>query len=380
MQISWPDFRDFSREHVPVIISALILVVAIAGTFAFSYFKKPDYRNLYDTGGNYAEVISKAESLLNRNSKDFALLHILASAYLSQGVVTNDRKPWVDKAISLLTKSISDVGDNAESERLIGYGYFLLKNYEKAQSYYEKAANLDGNNTLVWADLAQVNEVQGNFVKSNSLYDKALKIDSKNPLANIGYLRRLMREGKTELAESTAKTLLNTSVLKDRLALADLNQILGLLAAKKKEYALAENYFNEALRQNPPSPTSIAGLALAIIGDIPNHAMENMEKATERPQALAMQALNIDPNYSYGYVVLVKVAKIRGNKEEAEKYRGELLLTIPKDSSLSLTEKYALRKEFSTASTFKVFNVKITPVKNLDDSSSSPGIIKIEKK
>ena len=378
MIFSLPNFKNFAKEHTTAFVAGIILVLVIAGAMYSFITEKPNYDSLYSAlrSGDYENIISKGESLLSRNPDDVTLTQIVANAYLSLGVITNNVEPWAYKAINLLTKSIKETGEDAESERLIGYGYFLIKDYNNARKHYQGAVTLDQNNSLAWADIGQLEEVEGNIASARALYDKAIQKNLKNATAHLGITRILMRQKEYEKASLEANLLLNFD--SDRLSKASAHEILGQIALQGRNFTEAENHFNDAIILNAARPASLAGLALALIGQISNHVMRDIKTETERPIELATQAIAIAPDFTYGYVVLARIARLQRDDDAYKIYREKILALAPKDPTILPQDKQGLIKEFSTDS-LKVTDFKIISIKKVG-SPTNLGIQITEQK
>lgn len=368
MQISWPDFKNFSKEHMPAFISALILVLTIAGSFAFFFFKKPDYNNMQALlhAGDYDQLIEKGESLLHNNSSDIDLRNILAAAYLAKAVVTGNKGLWVKKAYDMLSASIK-IADNPESERLIGYGYFLVDNYSLAESYYKKSSVLDPKNALVWSNLGQLYEIKGNFPKANSFYKRALSLDNRNELAVLAEIRALYRAKKYSEVRTKADGLISTT--QDILTKASAEEILGLAYLLDKNYISAARHFQNAIDFNPSLPVALASYARTLLDQIYANPIMDKEKQTEKPKALTLRAIKINPNYSYAYAVLARIEALRGDKKNAKYYGEKVLEALPKDNLTTKEDKTVLQKSFSTT-TPPISNIKIISVKKSERTAT----------
>jgi len=73
---------------------------------------------------------------------------------------------------------------------VLGYIYVQKKEYEKAKIYFEKALNLDFNNSKVYAALGYVYYKLNNFNEAIKVLKKAIEIDEKNATAHnsLGYI------------------------------------------------------------------------------------------------------------------------------------------------------------------------------------------------
>lgn len=355
------------KLYIPILAAVLIIIIA---TGAYSkYAPKHDPETLTQAlhEGNYEDVIRISEALLKKNPQNLAIIHILAAAYVGQAVITGEKEFWFKKEFNLLTASIK-ISDNAESERLLGLGYFVMGNYPLANTYYQKALALSLKNSITLSNLGQLYETIRAFPKAKTYYAEALAYDASNELAQLGEIRALYREGKTGDAYGESYKMVRET--DNIMTKATLEEIMGLYQLSEKETAKAESHFKKALAYNPMLPVSLTSYAQILLDAIHSKPFNNIMKATELPEALALRAVAVQKDYSYGYAVLSRIEMLRGNTAKAAEYGAKVLASLPNDTSLSVETKKALAKSFST-STPAISNFKVISIKQVTATSSA---------
>ena len=382
MIFSLPNFKNFAKEHTATFVAGIIFVLVIAGAMYAFLTAKPDYNVLQEAlyNGNYLQVIESAEKFLAKNPEDLALIHLLAGAYLSEATVTGS-PVWQNRSVAFLIDQMKKYPDDAELLRLRGYYYFLVGAYDLAERFYQQSANIDQTNSLTWSSLGLLYERKGNFLKASSLYDKALAIDPNDQIANVGKIRNLFRGNKSAEARSSAADFLLKT--KDALTKAAIYEMLGLDALSVNNYEKAEEYLNSALSLNPNLPISLASYALAMYSNIIRGPLDDLPTKLAKPEALALEAIAIKPNYAFAYAVLSRIAKLKGDDQKAKEYGAKVLSSLEYDDLTPKADKVALKKSFDTT-TPAISNIKIISIKKADASSLGPtasttGIIIINK-
>jgi tetratricopeptide (TPR) repeat protein len=323
-------------------------------------------------------VIIEGENLLQNNPDNFFLAQTVANAYLGEGVITNDRVTWANKAVALLEELTKKNGDNTESERIIGYAYFLLKNYNEANKHYQSAVTLDQKNDLALADLAQLYELQGDFTKSNDLYEKALSMNASNTMAIVGKARSYLQAKDYKRAKDQL-SLGMKEIEKDRLSLASADEMLGQIDLQNRAFASAHRYFEKSITENPASGGALGGLALAMIGEISTHTIGNIKDETAKPEELAEKAVALEPDSPYGYVILAKIARLRRDDTGLKDLSAKILKLVPNDKTLSAEDRQALLKQFSTNKP-RITNLKIISIEKLSAPPDHLGPADVKQK
>ncbi len=362
------------KVYIPVLVLVFILIILAT----LSYKSSPPkascdnaHNNLSD--GRYTDVIKACETELTKDTSNLQLTHTLATAYLGKMATSADKKPWFTKIYTLLSASIKST-DNTESERMLGYAYFLIGNYPAANDYYNKAIALEPRNSVALADIGQLYEAINNIVKANRYYKDALAIDATNELAQIGEIRNYYRyKNFATMRDRATKLLAKTDNMLTR---ASIEEILGIYELSQKDTARAKTHLAKALSYNPVMPVALASYAKALLDDIYSKPFGNISEQTKIPESLALQAVTIRPNYSYAYAVLSRIETLKGDKEKASEYGLKVLSSLSTDTLLSSEDKKTLAKSFSTStpiqSTFKVISVT-------EIAATSSGALTIQK-
>jgi cellulose synthase operon protein C len=256
---------------------------------------------------------------LDRDPSSADALGSLMKTYLIQG--------QREKAVSIAQAQIAKDPNNSVFYDLLGTAQFEYRKtpaeLDAAQSNFEKATELDKNNTDAWVKLVQVQAAKGptqqaiatvqralqdnpresalyvlngqlfeserDWDGAKNCYQKALEIDARQPVAsnNLAYVLT-QTGGNLDVALSLAQTAKRG--MPDSSSAAD---TLGWVLFEKGAYRSAIDSFQEALKlaqksKSPESPTVHFHLGLAYQKTGDNIlARQHLERV-----------LKIDPNYS----------------------------------------------------------------------------------
>jgi len=336
----------FDKEHRTYSIAALVLVAALALSFILSFSKDIPYQALerYLEVGNTSQAIASGEAYLAVYPSDRKLIKILSEAYLMKALVPSERSVWVSKSRVLITRSGIDVETDAELMRLLGYGLHLIKNYDSADIYYQKAVTLSPKDALIWANMGQMEEMKGDLAKAESRYDKALSLDPMLDVAILGKVSIAIRKTNFNDALNLAeKHLLETS---DRFVKAKLFEAIGIAKLRTGEILSATDSFAQAISFDQNLPVSLARYASLLLRAIPPNLKEGILERTEQPLSLAKKANALNPSESYALAVMSDIFFLRGDVIEAKKYAALVVASLPQ-SLLSLSEKRQLSEKYA---------------------------------
>lgn len=335
----------FDKEHRAHSLAGIAFVTAVLIALGAFLFAKPPYADLEAAlaVGNFDVVILRGEALLTEHPSDRTLVKLLSAAYLEKAETAPDRGTWVKKSRVLLTDSHVKNSNDAEMLRLLGYGQYLLRSYDNAETYYQKAANLAPKNAAIWVNLGEVAEAKGAIMSAKDLYDKATGFNKSFEPALIGEMSVMAKTGQYEKATLETKKLIEVS--RNNLSKARFYEILGFIAWKQNDVPLAIANFKQALAFNEVRVPSLALYADALLKNVTAKKGADLVKETQLPFSLAVKAQKLDPSYPYPYAVLSTIASLRGDTANAKKYAGNVITTLSR-SPLMQSEKDALTAKF----------------------------------
>ena len=85
-------------------------------------------------------------------------------------------------ALKLAKRAISMEPDNAAFLDTIGWIYFKMDTFQKAEEYLEKSLNINNNNPVILEHLGDIYVKLNKSLEAVSIYEKVLSIDSDNQL------------------------------------------------------------------------------------------------------------------------------------------------------------------------------------------------------
>jgi tetratricopeptide (TPR) repeat protein len=258
--------------------------------------------------GDYGLAAEVNQNIYENSKDDYKLVNLAAFALLSLADIHSRQAKWKEslsyarKAKNLFRKH-NDKEGLGKSENLIGSIYAEQGKIKLANSHLEEALshlNSNSNNLtvgLIENNLGILNEIMGNFEESLRYYQKAYtkfeNSSEKRRMAevkhNIGMLylkQNKLKEALKEFDQSSkisfkskflptlaltysSKAHLYTEMddlelskayaqkgmeichhLNDKLTIADILKVYGIIARKEKDYSKAENFLMNSLRIN----------------------------------------------------------------------------------------------------------------------------------
>ena len=132
-------------------------------------------------------------------------------------------------------KLLGKVNPNSRADEMIGYCYFLLKDFRRSRASFEKDLKVYPQHFWVRYDLALVEFQQGDYGEAAKIFEDITKEDSELQSKNavLSLLRKLPNRQRQDLFDTIADFVLQVKDKSGRLAL------LGYACSKKDQQALA---------------------------------------------------------------------------------------------------------------------------------------------
>jgi len=86
----------------------------------------------------------------------------------------------LDRALVMVSQAVNLEPDNGAYADSLGWTHFRLGNYEEARGHLERAADLVGEDPVVFEHLGDLYVVLGDLEKAREVYERALALDSEN--------------------------------------------------------------------------------------------------------------------------------------------------------------------------------------------------------
>jgi len=292
------------------------------------------------------ELLDSIKPLLNKNSKDYAI--VLNSIGLNYSDMQNysNAEPNFLEALKVLKKvSKKNYNEYATISNNLGLCYSEIGDYNNAEKYYLEAKTLWGkaygkehqNYGTSLNNLGLLYDKMGDNTKAEKYYLEALTIKKKNfgiehssyavSLFNIGSFYNDMGDyAKAEKFYLEAKTIFEKTLGKEHPYYAKSLNNLGDLYSTVADFVKAEEYYLEALSirkkvlgiAHPDYATVLSNLGslYRVIGDFVNAEECYLESLSIREKVFGKE----DPDYAVSLGNLGHLYCITGNYLQAEKY------------------------------------------------------------
>ena len=163
-----------------------------------------------------------------------------------------------------------------------GFGYLQEGNAKQAISYFNNALNFDIDNlgikAQIFSGLGDAYQAEKRYKESVTAYEKSLSIEPKNTytLNNYAYYLSLRNE---DLAKAENMSDLSNQLEPDNAAFQD---TYAWILFKLKKYAVAKDWMQKAINNNPNSATQFEHLGDIFfkLGDV-NNALLNWKKSLQ---------------------------------------------------------------------------------------------------
>lgn len=197
--------------------------------------------SLYLLEGEKDKAVKDYEAAVKYDDKNYDL-YIQAYCDLNEAGLTEEAKPYLEKAVALK-------GNDAKDYTMRGKAYVLMGDYDKAKEQLDKAIELGSEQAILYR--AQVYSAEGDSEKAKSLYENYVK-ENKDNAAALGSLGSiLLGQGDYEDALTYIQMALSLDGDKDEQSLRK-NEILAyeylgdFASAKTKMESYVADYPNDA--------------------------------------------------------------------------------------------------------------------------------------
>ena len=248
-----------------------------------------------------------------------------------------------EEAISEYKKALISPGLNRKNEVFITYYnlgkiYNVLKDYEKALYYYNRALYVNPDFPPIYNDIAAVFDGKGDYDIANKYLVKAIRLHPGSIEANFNVGLSYLREGQPEKAIRHFQRVSGEKQFDERVSL-----YLGIAFKQKDQLGRALTYFNMAIKENPRNIKPYLHLAEVFyrIGD---------HKQAKRKVA---KAINLIPDKD----TFQKILKALLTKDRSRNLqpRADIIIPLMREACLSKSE---ILQEWSDLLREKFFELK----------------------
>jgi len=152
----------------------------------------------------------------------------------------------------------TDLVRASELNAQLGLGYLRQGDFERAEKKLDKAIKFNSDNVEAHHYKAELYRRLGEFEKAETEYKIALDLDPKNTTIQNNYGVYLCDRGNYDEAINYFETIIKDPFYKEKAAAYE---NVGLCQLRRGNLQKAENAFTEALRFNPKMPNSVISLA-----------------------------------------------------------------------------------------------------------------------
>ncbi|MFA7420133.1 MAG: tetratricopeptide repeat protein [Melioribacteraceae bacterium] len=186
---------------------------------------------------------------------------LMGSMYVEKGDLKAGRVR-LDNCLNYLNQS-NDTQLTAMVEVHFGIISYIEGNFQKALDYYEKArTKFETHGDLrrkaeVLQNIGMIYQQQNHFTKALGIYNECIDIAKDKgykPILNLSLINKaaiFLEQNAIEDSFKTAHEAMTLSYqLNDKLSIADIHKILGIISSRKENYSAAETYLLTSLRLN----------------------------------------------------------------------------------------------------------------------------------
>ncbi|MFH1528836.1 MAG: tetratricopeptide repeat protein [Bacteroidota bacterium] len=198
----------------------------------------------------------------SNNNKGLGIAeNLLGTNYAERGELSTAQKHF--KTGLDLQKKTKDKFTHAAILLNLGIISYIEGELKNSHDFYEKALRIfeqlkDSKNIAkTLHNLGMLYTKLSDYKKALSYYDECIKVSQEAryfPSLGISFLSKayiLCEQNELDSASEFANKGLEISlIINDRLSIADIYKIKGIIERKKKNYEVAENYFLSSLRMN----------------------------------------------------------------------------------------------------------------------------------
>ncbi|MCL5784709.1 MAG: tetratricopeptide repeat protein [Patescibacteria group bacterium] len=192
--------------------------------------------------------------IYRRFSLALILFFLLTTAFYTFQTIKRNADWRDEKNIWLAAMKLSP--NQPRSYIALGVNYSRDGQYDKAISFYKKAADLDPSDVTIIISLGLTYTQKGEFENAKAQYQKAINISPKYYLAHVDLGDVYIKQGEYELARKEYQSALD--IKKNDPAILS---YLGSVYYNEKEYDKAIEAFNKSLELDSNQPKVYLGLA-----------------------------------------------------------------------------------------------------------------------
>lgn len=215
----------------------------------------------YLSRGQYSEIISRCEEILNNQPTETFIPYYLGLALLLQGNVIEAQSIWITALEQLSLEDIdiwvAGLIQLLETEASQSLNY---KNFPLAETLYEQILELDSNNINAFYHLGIALSQQGNFEQAIECWQEATKIQD-----NFREAHQKQGQVFQKLEEFDQAILSYSKALEISPHSLDTLYNLGLCYSHQQNWTQAKIYFEQAIQVQPNFNQAYSDLGYALL-------------------------------------------------------------------------------------------------------------------
>ena len=296
-------------------------------------------------------AIAVTNNILSINPNDIQALLAKASALAQKGSLEFKEQEYGLQAIAVARQVLALDPKNSEAWRIIGYANEIIQNYPAAHDAYAQSLAINPKNALTISQEAHAYDLQGELAKAETGYRAALAIDPALDQAQMGLARVLLAQQNTDAALSIFRQVFSeTSNVRLK---AEAAYSAGNILGASNDKASALQFMEQATTIDPSYPLGWLGLGTQLFAEIsdtssgltPNQRNDLWTKSLDALE----KAINLDPNQALASYQLGVELAAAGQKGDALKIFAAAKQAVPRDITLTASEKQQVLSMTSSA-------------------------------
>ncbi len=299
-----------------------------------------DFAYLYNHG-NFKDLNTQLDLSIRSNPVNFDLLLQKANVLAQEASLTFKEKELGDKAMFYVDRALAIVPTSTKALTIKGYIYEIQGDYQNSHKYYDEALRLDPSDYAILAQKAHAYLLEGEVDKAEEYFSKSIGVNPSNAEALFGMAK--IKVGKAEITEAVSLLEKASTYTENYRKKAEIYYSISAILSiqKKQDSKEIEKYSYLALETD--KTYAQAYLAVAKVS-LNKYLISKDSRDLQGSFNMLDKALKLNPNLTISNIQLYIQLMAINKKEEALFVLQKTKEIIPKDISLSSSEKKQMEK------------------------------------